>query len=281
MTDIVQACHRFIKAALDITIRSDMADELPDFEMGAIAAANLGGDEGRNEGGLTSSKTGNVIRAGLNGGVGFAGTASEALASIMSGRSTSPWHTSPANSSGDSAIASCHEGGSMYGKEDQEPFKSHESQEETGQDSQPAWPHDNRQVTVKEEQVSPNSSSSNSHESHTGAVKSQGKAEMAGTSVGGGEGPWQPLSGSGRRKNRKNKDTVRHITRQAERNWDREQDREKERHLRPGSPLPSMLTMTGWNCTGQDFSGKSSHFQICRFKLIFVACLQYENLSET
>uniref|UniRef100_H3DKJ0 Zinc finger and BTB domain containing 46 n=1 Tax=Tetraodon nigroviridis TaxID=99883 RepID=H3DKJ0_TETNG len=46
MTDIVQACHSFIKAALDISIRSEMADELADFEMGAVAAAGIGGGAG-------------------------------------------------------------------------------------------------------------------------------------------------------------------------------------------------------------------------------------------
>uniref|UniRef100_A0A7N6F8G0 Zinc finger and BTB domain-containing protein 46 n=1 Tax=Anabas testudineus TaxID=64144 RepID=A0A7N6F8G0_ANATE len=231
MTDIVQACHSFIKAALDISIRSEMADELADFEMGAVAAASIGG-----------------------GGVGMA---SEALASIMSGRSTSPWlarRTSPANSSGDSAIASCHEGGSTYGKEDQEPPKSHESQEEACHDSQPAWPHDYRPVTVKEEQVSP-ASSSHPRDTPRGAAQSQGEQGTGGAAVGGGEGHWQPLSGSGRRKNRKNKDTVRHITQQAERTWDRDRDRERDRDSRPGSPLPSMLAVAGWNYNGQDIPG--------------------------
>uniref|UniRef100_A0A3B4YQD1 Zinc finger and BTB domain-containing protein 46 n=1 Tax=Seriola lalandi dorsalis TaxID=1841481 RepID=A0A3B4YQD1_SERLL len=196
MTDIVQACHSFIKAALDISIRSEMADELADFEMGAVAAASI------------------------------------ALASIMSGRSTSPWlarRTSPANSSGDSAIASCHEGGSTYGKEDQEPPKSHESQEEACHDSQPAWPHDYRPVTVKEEQVSP-ASSSHPRDTPRGAAQSQGEQGTGGAAGGGGEGPWQPLSGSGRRKNRKNKDTVRHITQQ--------RDRDKEPH--PSSVTSSL-----------------------------------------
>uniref|UniRef100_A0A7N9AXR3 Zinc finger and BTB domain-containing protein 46 n=1 Tax=Mastacembelus armatus TaxID=205130 RepID=A0A7N9AXR3_9TELE len=221
MTDIVQACHSFIKAALDISIRSEMADELADFEMGAVAAAGIGG-----------------------GGGGGVGMASEALASIMSGRSTSPWlarRTSPANSSGDSAIASCHEGGSTYGKEDQDPPKSHESQEETCHDSQPAWPHDYRPVTVKEEQVSP-ASSSHPRDAPRGAAQSQGEQGTGGAAGGGGEGPWQPLSG--RRKNRKNKDTVRHITQQR-----------GDRDSRPGSPLPSMLAVAGWNYNGQDIPG--------------------------
>lgn len=254
MTDIVQACHSFIKAALDISIRSEMADELADFEMGAVAAAGIGGGGGGG-GGVGIAGAGGVAGAGLGGGGGIVGMASEALASIMSGRSTSPWlarRTSPANSSGDSAIASCHEGGSTYGKEDQEPPKSHESQEEACHDSQPAWPHDYRPVTVKEEQVSP-ASSSHPRDTPRGAAQSQGEQGAPG---GGGEGPWQPLSGSGRRKNRKNKDTVRHITQQAERNWDRERDRERDRDSRPGSPLPSMLAVAGWNYNGQEIPGK-------------------------
>ncbi|KAM7411729.1 hypothetical protein PAMA_021624 [Pampus argenteus] len=251
MTDIVQACHSFIKAALDISIRSEMADELADFEMGAVG---IGGGAGGGGGGVGIPGTGGVAGAGLGGGGGgggIVGMASEALASIMTGRSTSPWlarRTSPANSSGDSAIASCHEGGSTYGKEDQEPPKSHESQEEACHDSQPAWPHDYRPVTVKEEQVSP-ASSSHPRDTPRGAAQSQGQQGTGGTGAGGGEGPWQPLSGSGRRKNRKNKDTVRHITQQAERNWDRDRD------SRPESPLPSMLAVAGWNYNGQDIPG--------------------------
>uniref|UniRef100_A0A3Q3M0G9 Zinc finger and BTB domain-containing protein 46 n=1 Tax=Mastacembelus armatus TaxID=205130 RepID=A0A3Q3M0G9_9TELE len=241
MTDIVQACHSFIKAALDISIRSEMADELADFEMGAVAAAGIGGGGG---GGVGIAGPGGVAGASLGGGGAIVGMASEALASIMSGRSTSPWlarRTSPANSSGDSAIASCHEGGSTYGKEDQDPPKSHESQEETCHDSQPAWPHDYRPVTVKEEQVSP-ASSSHPRDAPRGAAQSQGEQGTGGAAGGGGEGPWQPLSG--RRKNRKNKDTVRHITQQR-----------GDRDSRPGSPLPSMLAVAGWNYNGQDIPG--------------------------
>ncbi|XP_041859917.1 uncharacterized protein zbtb46 isoform X1 [Melanotaenia boesemani] len=257
MTDIVQACHSFIKAALDISIRSEMADELADFEMGAVAAGlGGGGGVGGGGGGVGIVGAGVVPGAGLGGGGGgLVGMASEALASIMSGRSTSPWlarRTSPANSSGDSAIASCHEGGSTYGKEDQEPPKSHESQEEACHDSQPAWPHDYRPLNVKEEQVSP-ASSSHPRDTPKGATQSQAEQGAGGAGGASGEGPWQPLSGSGRRKNRKNKDTVRHITQQAERNWDRE--RERERDSRPGSPLPSMLGVTGWNYNGQDIPG--------------------------
>ncbi|KAM3618054.1 uncharacterized protein V6R79_014548 [Siganus canaliculatus] len=258
MTDIVQACHSFIKAALDISIRSEMADELADFEMGAVATAGIGGGGGGG-GGMSIAGGGGVTGGAAlgGGGGGIMGMASEALASIMSGRSTSPWlarRTSPANSSGDSAIASCHEGSSTYGKEDQDPPKSHESQEEACHDSQPAWPHDYRPVTVKEEQVSP-ASSSHPRDAPRGAAQSQGEQGGGGAAGAGGDGPWQPLSGSGRRKNRKNKDTVRHITQQAERNWDRERDRERDRDSRPGSPLPSMLAVAGWNYNGQEIPG--------------------------
>uniref|UniRef100_A0A674AHN3 Zinc finger and BTB domain containing 46 n=1 Tax=Salmo trutta TaxID=8032 RepID=A0A674AHN3_SALTR len=204
MTDIVQACHGFIKAALDISIRSELADELADFEMGAVAAAGICG-------------------------------------------SSSPWlerRTSPANSSGDSAIASCHEGsGSTYGKEDQETPKSHESQEDGGHDSQHAWPHDYRPVTVKEEQVSP---SSTSHPRERLRVGAGAQGVQGGGGLGGGsDGAWQP-SGSGRRKNRKNKDTVRHITQQTE----------LDRDSRPGSPLPPVMGVTRWSYNGQDIPGR-------------------------
>ncbi|XP_030625870.1 zinc finger and BTB domain-containing protein 46 [Chanos chanos] len=207
MTDIVQACHGFIKAALDISIRSELADELADIEMGAMAATAGGGGGG----------------------------ASEALASMISGRSSSPWltrRTSPANSSGDSAIASCHEGGSNYGKEDHEP-KSHESQEDMC--SQALWPADYRSVHVKEEQVSPSNL-------QDGTVSGRGQQGTPGEQGSGGEGGWQP-SGSGRRKNRKNKDTVRHITQQV------------EGDSRAGSPMPSMLPASSWSYNNQDITG--------------------------
>ncbi|XP_042568700.1 zinc finger and BTB domain-containing protein 46-like isoform X2 [Cyprinus carpio] len=209
MTDIVQACHGFIKAALDISIRSELADELADIEMGNVVSS-MGGGAGPGVGG-----------------------ASEALASMISARSSSPWlarRTSPANSSGDSAIASCHEGGSNYGKEDQEP-KSHESQEDAC--LQPLWPTDYRSVQVKEEQVSP---------SNLQDGAGQGAQGIPGEQGGRGEGGWQP-PGSGRRKNRKNKDTVRHITQQ------------NEGDSRTASPLPSMVSNPGWSYSNQDISG--------------------------
>ncbi|XP_059397509.1 zinc finger and BTB domain-containing protein 46-like isoform X2 [Carassius carassius] len=209
MTDIVQACHGFIKAALDISIRSELADELADIEMGNVVSS-MGGGTGPGVGG-----------------------ASEALASMISARSSSPWlarRTSPANSSGDSAIASCHEGGSNYGKEDQEP-KSHESQEDAC--LQPLWPTDYRSVQVKEEQVSP---------SNLQDGAGRGVQGMPGEHSGRGEGGWQP-PGSGRRKNRKNKDTVRHITQQ------------NEGDSRTASPLPSMVSNPGWSYGNQDISG--------------------------
>ncbi|XP_052396545.1 zinc finger and BTB domain-containing protein 46-like isoform X2 [Carassius gibelio] len=209
MTDIVQACHGFIKAALDISIRSELSDELADIEMGNVASS-MGGGTGPGVGG-----------------------ASEALASMISARSSSPWlarRTSPANSSGDSAIASCHEGGSNYGKEDQEP-KSHESQEDAC--LQPLWPTDYRSVQVKEEQVSP---------SNLQDGAGRGAQGMPGEHSGRGEGGWQP-PGSGRRKNRKNKDTVRHITQQ------------NEGDSRTASPLPSMVSNPGWSYGNQDISG--------------------------
>ncbi|XP_061217376.1 zinc finger and BTB domain-containing protein 46 isoform X2 [Neopsephotus bourkii] len=198
MTDIVQACHNFIKAALDISIKSDASDDLVDYELGAPS----------------SSSTDALISA------------------VVAGRSISPWlarRTSPANSSGDSAIASCHEGGSSYGKEDQEPkTDSHEDIS-----SQSLWSSDMGygSLRIKEEQVSP---------SHYGGSELHSGKDSAIQTVfseqGVGDG-WQP---TGRRKNRKNKDTVRHITQQV------------EEDSRASSPMPSFLPASGWPYSSRD-----------------------------
>ncbi|XP_003421808.1 zinc finger and BTB domain-containing protein 46 [Loxodonta africana] len=198
MTDIVQACHDFIKAALDISIKADASDELVDFEVGAPSSSS----------------------------------ADALISAVMAGRSISPWlarRTSPANSSGDSAIASCHEGGSSYGKEDPEPRAD-------GQDdvsTPPLWPGDMgyTPLRVKEEQVSP------SH--YEGRELPLGKDNVlqgAFSEQGGGDS-WQP---TGRRKNRKNKETVRHITQQV------------EADSRAGSPVPSFLPTSGWPFSSRD-----------------------------
>ncbi|KAG2461753.1 zinc finger and BTB domain-containing protein 46 isoform X2 [Polypterus senegalus] len=192
MTDIVQACHNFIKAALDISIRSELTDELVEFEVGSASGSS----------------------------------SAEALASMMSGRSTSPWlarKTSPANSSGDSAIASCHDGGSTYGKEDQE--TKNDCHDDLS--SQSLWHRDFQPVPVKEEQVSPSTYSKDGAATVQNALGEQGSGES-----------WQP---AGRRKNRKNKDTVRHITQQV------------DDDSRNGSPVPSILS--GWPYNSQDISG--------------------------
>ncbi|NWS63768.1 ZBT46 protein, partial [Chunga burmeisteri] len=198
MTDIVQACHNFIKAALDISIKSDASDDLVDYELGAPS----------------SSSTDALISA------------------VVAGRSISPWlarRTSPANSSGDSAIASCHEGGSSYGKEDQEPkTDSHEDIS-----SQSLWSSDMGygSLRIKEEQVSP---------SHYGGSELHSAKDSAIQNVfseqGVGDG-WQP---TGRRKNRKNKETVRHITQQV------------EDDSRASSPMPSFLPASGWPYGSRD-----------------------------
>ncbi|XP_058143303.1 zinc finger and BTB domain-containing protein 46 isoform X2 [Dasypus novemcinctus] len=196
MTDIVQACHDFIKAALDISIKADASDELAELDMGAPA------------GGGTDAL----------------------ISAVMAGRSISPWlarRTSPANSSGDSAIASCHEGGSSYGKEDTEPKAD-------GPDdgaSQPLWSGDGGygSLRIKEEQMSP---------SHYGGHELPPAKEAAQnfSDPGAGDG-WQP---TGRRKNRKNKETVRHITQQV------------EDSSRASSPLPSFLPASGWPFSSRD-----------------------------
>nr|XP_008529506.1 PREDICTED: zinc finger and BTB domain-containing protein 46-like [Equus przewalskii] len=200
MTDIVQACHDFIKAALDISIKPDASDELSEFELGTPS-----------------------------------GSSTDALISaVMAGRSISPWlarRTSPANSSGDSAIASCHEGGSSYGKEDQEPKAD-------GPDdvsSQSLWPGDvgYGSLRIKEEQISPSHYGGSELPSARDGVIQNSFSEQAG-----GDG-WQP---TGRRKNRKNKETVRHITQQA------------EDDSRAGSPVPSFLPTSGWPFSSRDSS---------------------------
>ncbi|KAL1783930.1 zinc finger protein and BTB domain-containing protein 46 [Sigmodon hispidus] len=198
MTDIVQACHDFIKAALDISIKSDASDELSEFEIGTPA----------------SNSTEALISA------------------VMAGRSISPWlawRTSPANSSGDSAIASCHEGGSSYGKEDQEPKTD-------GPDdisSQSLWPGDvgYESLRIKEEQVSP------SHYGGSELPPSKDTAIHNSLSEQGAGDDWQS---TGPRKNRKNKETVRHITQQV------------EEDSRAGSPVPSFLPTSGWPFSSRD-----------------------------
>ncbi|XP_028926266.1 zinc finger and BTB domain-containing protein 46 isoform X1 [Ornithorhynchus anatinus] len=198
MTDIVQACHNFIKAALDISIKSDASDELADYEIGAPS----------------SSSTDALISA------------------VVAGRSISPWlarRTSPANSSGDSAIASCHEGGSSYGKEDQEPKT--ESHDDIS--SQSLWASDigYGSLRIKEEQTSP---------SHYGGseLRSAKDSTIQNTFPEQGAGDaWQP---TGRRKNRKNKETVRHITQQV------------EDDSRASSPVPSFLSASGWPYNSRD-----------------------------
>ncbi|KAG8513259.1 Zinc finger and BTB domain-containing protein 46 [Galemys pyrenaicus] len=198
MTDIVQACHDFIKAALDISIKPDASDELSEFELGGPAG----------------------------------GGADALISAVMAGRSISPWlarRTSPTNSSGDSAIASCHEVGSNYGKEDAEP-----KAEGPGEASpQPLWPGDlgYGSLRVKEEQASP---------PHCGGAglppARDGLAQGALPESAPGDG-WQP---AGRRKNRKNKETVRHIAPQA------------DEDSRAGSPLPPFLPAAGWPFGGRD-----------------------------
>ncbi|KAG9328942.1 hypothetical protein JZ751_009135 [Albula glossodonta] len=155
MTDIVRACHSFIKAALDISVRAEAPPTTADDEAGPMDVAAVGG--GAPE-------------------FGVGGMASEALVSLVTARSSSPWlprRSSPANSSGDSAIASGPEGcGGPCGRED-------------------AWGTEFGPASNREGPSYP--------ARHTG-------------------GSQPPPPGSGRRKNRKNKHTVRHITPQLEGN---------------------------------------------------------------
>ncbi|XP_039935946.1 zinc finger and BTB domain-containing protein 46 isoform X2 [Hirundo rustica] len=204
MTDIVQACHNFIKAALDISIKSDASEDLVDYELGAPS----------------SSSTDALISA------------------VVAGRSISPWlarRTSPANSSGDSAIASCHEGGSSYGKEDQEPKP--DSHEDIS--SQSLWASDMGygSLRIKEEQVSP------SHYGGGELHSAKDSAIQSGFSEQGVGDGWQP---TGRRKNRKNKETVRHITQQV------------EDDSRANSPVLPLLPASGWPYSGRDPSADAA-----------------------
>ncbi|XP_044310852.1 zinc finger and BTB domain-containing protein 46 isoform X3 [Varanus komodoensis] len=200
MTDIVQACHNFIKAALDISIKSDASDELIDYELGAPS----------------SSSTDALISA------------------VVAGRSISPWlarRTSPANSSGDSAIASCHDGGSTYGKEDQEPKAD-------GHDdisSQSLWSSDlgYASLRIKEEQISPSQYGGNELQAAKDGAVQNTFSEQGATDG------WQP---TGRRKNRKNKDTVRHITQQL------------GDDSRTSSPVPPFLSAPGWPYSSREAS---------------------------
>lgn len=190
MTDIVQACHSFIKAALDISIKNETSEELADYDMGAPSSS-----------------------------------AEALLSAVVAGRSISPWltrRTSPTNSSGDSAIASCHEGGSSYGKEDIE--QKVDSQDEVSS----IWASDAcyGPMRVKEEQDSPSHYIGGNKGDPTTVYVEQGDS-------------WQ---NSGRRKNRKNKETVRHITQQIVEN------------CRPGSPEPSFISSTQWQYSNQDNS---------------------------
>ncbi|XP_053527138.1 zinc finger and BTB domain-containing protein 46 isoform X2 [Artibeus jamaicensis] len=192
MTDIVRACHDFIKAALDISIKPDTSDELSEFETGAPPSSS----------------------------------ADALISAVMAGRSISPWlarRASPTNSSGDSAIASCHEGGSSYGKEDQEP-KADGSDDLA---AQALWPGDldYGPLRIKEEQVSPPHYGGSEPPSARDGAPQNSFPEQAGADG------WQP---TGRRKNRKNKETVRHITQQV------------EDESRAGSPVPSFLPTSGW-----------------------------------
>lgn len=211
MTDIVQACHNFIKAALDISIKSDASEDLVDYELGAPS----------------SSSTDALISA------------------VVAGRSISPWlarRTSPANSSGDSAIASCHEGGCSYGKEDQEPKP--DSHEDIS--SQSLWASDMGygSLRIKEEQVSP------SHYGGGELHSAKDSAIQSGFSEQGVGDGWQP---TGRRKNRKNKETVRHITQQV------------EDDSRANSPVLPLLPASGWPYSSRDPS--KSFFQFLGMKL--------------
>ncbi|XP_067856582.1 zinc finger and BTB domain-containing protein 46-like isoform X2 [Heptranchias perlo] len=204
MTDIVQACHSFIKAALDISIKTEPSEDIMEYDMGAPSGSSI-----------------------------------DIVTPVAVGRSSSPWlerrRTSPANSSGDSAIASCHDGGSSYSKEE------HEQKTDSHDDisSQSLWSSDvgYNSFRVKEEQISP---------SHYGGAELReshlGKNSTSAQNTFSDQVPevWQL---PGRKKNRKNKQTVRHITQHV------------EVDSRASSPMPSMLTVAGWPYNSRDGTG--------------------------
>ncbi|XP_051887495.1 zinc finger and BTB domain-containing protein 46-like isoform X2 [Pristis pectinata] len=204
MTDIVQACHSFIKAALDISIKTEPSEDIMEYDMGAPSSSSI-----------------------------------DVVTPVAVGRSSSPWlerrRTSPANSSGDSAIASCHDGGSSYSKEE------HEQKTDSHDDisSQSLWSSDigYNSFRVKEEQISP---------SHYGGAELRethlGKSNTSAQTAFSDQVPevWQL---PGRKKNRKNKQTVRHITQHV------------EVDSRASSPMPSMLTVGGWPYNSRDGTG--------------------------
>ncbi|XP_032897274.1 zinc finger and BTB domain-containing protein 46 isoform X2 [Amblyraja radiata] len=204
MTDIVQACHSFIKAALDISIKTEPPDYIMEYDMGAPSSSSI-----------------------------------DVVTPVAVGRSSSPWlerrRTSPANSSGDSAIASCHDGGSSYSKEE------HEQKADSHDDvsSQSLWSSDigYSSFRVKEEQISP------SH--YGGAELSEAHLGKSSTLVQTGFSDQVPVVWQlpGRKKNRKNKQTVRHITQHV------------EVDSRASSPMPSMLAVGGWPYNSRDGTG--------------------------
>ncbi|XP_041060094.1 zinc finger and BTB domain-containing protein 46-like isoform X1 [Carcharodon carcharias] len=203
MTDIVQACHSFIKAALDISIKTEPSEDIMEYDMGAPSSSSI-----------------------------------DVVTPVAVGRSSSPWlerrRTSPANSSGDSAIASCHDGGSSYSKEE------HEQKTDSHDDisSQSLWSSDAgyNSFRVKEEQISPSHyGGAELRESHLGKNStSQNTFSDQVPEV------WQL---PGRKKNRKNKQTVRHITQHV------------EVDSRASSPMPSMFTVAGWPYNSRDGAG--------------------------
>ncbi|XP_055508604.1 zinc finger and BTB domain-containing protein 46-like isoform X4 [Leucoraja erinacea] len=208
MTDIVQACHSFIKAALDISIKTEPPDYIMEYDMGAPSSSSI-----------------------------------DVVTPVAVGRSSSPWlerrRTSPANSSGDSAIASCHDGGSSYSKEE------HEQKADSHDDvsSQSLWSSDigYSSFRVKEEQISP------SH--YGGAELSEAHLGKSSTLVQTGFSDQVPVVWQlpGRKKNRKNKQTVRHITQHV------------EADSRASSPMPSMLAVGGWPYNSRDGTGPGNN----------------------
>lgn len=200
MTDIVQVCYDFIKAALDISIKLDVFDEFSEFEFGISSGSSI----------------------------------DALIFVVMVGRSIFSWlarRTSFVNFFGDSVIVSCYEGGSSYGKEDQE------SKVDGFDDvfSQFLWFGDVGYgfLRIKEEQISLfYYGGSELFFVRDGVIQNFFLEQV------GGDG-WQFI---GRRKNRKNKEIVRYIIQQA------------EDDSRVGFSVSFFFSISGWSFSSRDLS---------------------------
>ncbi|KPP61531.1 zinc finger and BTB domain-containing protein 46-like [Scleropages formosus] len=157
MTDVVQACHAFIRATLDISLRSRLVKKLAEVDVNSSLPSSA----------MSGSKTSSLLAP----------------------------RTDPDKSLDDSLITSSQKGSRVLRRVKQGK-SSHTCQEEALMHT--LWDQPTKTIG---EQTSPSSPRG-----------SQGQHHMAFL----GELAQRQAAGSKRRKNRKNKDTVRHITEQVE-----------------------------------------------------------------